>query len=391
MKPELIPYTPSVLKWARETAGYGIDEIAIKFNKEPAIILEWETGLSSPTYVQLERLAYEILKRPLAIFFFPEPPEEFSPKESFRTLPEYEIEQMPPKFKYILRKAHAMQENLRELNINVNPVEKLITKKFIIDKNLPIENMALRLREYLGVTLTVQQSWKNEDEAFKKWRALLEQNGLFIFKEAFQVETFSGFCIYDEIFPIIYINNSKSKTRQTFTLFHELAHILFKTGGVDTRLADYIDYLGDEEKKIEVYCNKFAASFLVPNDDFSRRIERGIPTEKTLSSLANLYNVSREVILRKFLDMSIVNESFYIEKAQNWADQARKTKEAQRAKNTGNHYATKTAYLGENFMNLVFSKYYQKKISSEQVADYLGVKTNHISIYEAIYLKGDSA
>ena len=41
-------------------------------------------------------------------------------------------------------------------------------------------------------------------------------------------------------------------------------------------------------------------------------------------------------------------------------------------------------------MNLVFSKYYQKKISTEQVADYLGVKTNHISKYEALYLKGDS-
>ena len=391
MKSKHIPYTPSVLKWARETAGYSVDEIAAKFNKEPKIILEWENGLSSPTYVQLERLAYEILKRPLAVFFFPEPPKEFSPKESFRTLPEYEINQMPPKFKYILRKAHAMQENLRELNINVNPVEKLITEKFILDKNLPVEKMALQLREYLGIPLTMQLSWKDHDVALKNWRTLLEQHGLFIFKEAFHVDIFSGFCIYDKIFPIVYINNSKSKTRQIFTLFHELAHILFKTGGVDTRLDDYIDYLGEEEKKIEVYCNRFAASFLVPNDDFCTRIERSIPTERTLSYLANLYNVSREVILRKYLDMNIVDEAFYIEKVRIWADQAKKSKEVQKGKIQGNYYTTKTAYLGKHFMNLVFSKYYQKKISTEQVADYLGVKTNHMAQYEALYLKGDSA
>ncbi|KKL56723.1 hypothetical protein LCGC14_2242570, partial [marine sediment metagenome] len=39
-----------------------------------------------------ERLAYEIYKRPLALFFFPEPPEEETPKESFRTLPQEEID-----------------------------------------------------------------------------------------------------------------------------------------------------------------------------------------------------------------------------------------------------------------------------------------------------------
>jgi hypothetical protein len=34
---------PSILKWARETAGYTVDDIAKRFSKDPAEIREWET------------------------------------------------------------------------------------------------------------------------------------------------------------------------------------------------------------------------------------------------------------------------------------------------------------------------------------------------------------
>lgn len=389
---EVLPYNPVVLKWARETSGYSVEDIASKFNKTPDVIRQWESGENSPTYVQLERLAYELYKRPIAIFFFPEPPQESSPKESFRTLPEHEIEQMSPKFKFILRKAHAMQENLRELNEGKNPAKQNILENFFIDAQASIDDVAIALRKYLSVSLETQKSWKNDDIALKYWRGLLEDQGLFIFKDAFREDAFSGFCIYDSVFPIIYLNNSKSKTRQIFTLFHELAHILFKTGGVDTRLDDYIDYLDEDSKKIEVYCNKFASSFLVPESDFVVQISGKAPVERTFATLANQYNVSREVILRKCLDIGMVDRSFYLEKSQEWTEQARKAKEAkQKEKSTGHFFNTKSAYLGQHFMGLVFTKFYQKKISPEQVADYFGIKSNQISKLESIYLNGTGA
>jgi hypothetical protein len=37
-----------------------------------------------PTYVQLERLAYEILRRSVAVFFYPEPPDEAPVQAEFR-------------------------------------------------------------------------------------------------------------------------------------------------------------------------------------------------------------------------------------------------------------------------------------------------------------------
>jgi transcriptional regulator with XRE-family HTH domain len=98
-----------VLKWARETSGYSLQAVADKLDKPLDLIKLWEAGEEYPTYTDLEKLAYKIYKRPLAVFFFPEPPDEPNIKQSFRTLPNFEIENLTPETLFIIRKAKAMQ------------------------------------------------------------------------------------------------------------------------------------------------------------------------------------------------------------------------------------------------------------------------------------------
>ncbi|MGK7889424.1 MAG: multiprotein-bridging factor 1 family protein [Leptolyngbyaceae cyanobacterium] len=74
MAEAVVGIQPKILVWARETAGYSLEEVAQKLKRDLADIADWETGKSAPTYAQLEKLAYELYKCPLAIFFFPEPP-----------------------------------------------------------------------------------------------------------------------------------------------------------------------------------------------------------------------------------------------------------------------------------------------------------------------------
>ena len=71
-----IKISHSVFVWARTSMGYSIDDIAHRLNMRPEKIEAWENGLASPTYTQLEHLAYKVFKRPLAVFFRTEPPEE---------------------------------------------------------------------------------------------------------------------------------------------------------------------------------------------------------------------------------------------------------------------------------------------------------------------------
>ena len=64
------PVNPHVLKWARESANLTIDEVTHKIKKSFDVIEAWENGTDSPTYVQLETLAYRVYKRPIACLLY---------------------------------------------------------------------------------------------------------------------------------------------------------------------------------------------------------------------------------------------------------------------------------------------------------------------------------
>ncbi len=384
---EQIPVNPDMLRWARKTGGFGIDDVVDKLKRKRVTsetIASWENGAASPTYAQLERLAYEIYKRPLALFFFPEPPEEETPEESFRTLPQEEIDLLAPRLLYLVRQAKMMQENLRELFNGANPAKKQVCSDITIHSSDTISNIVKVVREYLDVWLNKQYALTTNDNALKYWRDVLEKHGVFVFKDAFKDEECSGFCLYDDVFPIIYINNSQPKIRQIFTLFHELAHLLFKTGGIDLRHNDYVLKMKGGDKRIEVLCNKFAGEFLVPTEDIRPQIRNQAINENLLIRLAKKYSVSREVILRKCLELNKITNISYEAKVKEWNEE-RLTRGSSSL--GGNYYYNKGAYLGENYIDTAFSRYYQKKISIEQLADYLRVKVKSVAGMELHLLR----
>jgi Zn-dependent peptidase ImmA (M78 family) len=385
-----IPVNPQVLRWARETSGLSVEEVAHNLNRKSITaetVAAWERGEGSPNYPQLETLAYKIYKRPLSLFFFPEPPLEKTLKQAFRTLPEPEIQRLSPRLRYLLRQAQSMQLNLAELYDGVNPTKHQIVRDLKFAPDASISEMATKVRQYLNVALSDQLQWKSAEDAFKTWRNALEDCGVFVFKEAFKDDVASGFCLYDDRFPVIYVNNSKPDTRQIFTLFHELAHLLSGTGGVDTPLEGYVNFLQGDDKRIEVLCNSFAGAFLVPDEDFDRRIATVSINDRTIGDLANQYWVSREVILRKFYDRRLVSQQFYEHKVEKWRKEAK-----DKTGKGGDYYLTKGVYLGERYLELVFSRLHQNRISIEQLADYLGVKVKNVPGMEALLLrKGDTA
>lgn len=373
---DAIPANPDVLKWARETAGLEMEEVVRRMKRKRVTVETveaWEKGEESPSYAQLERIAYEIYNRPVALFFFPEPPQEESPRQSFRTLPSEALERLPQQLRLMIRQARAMQINLAELHEDVSPATRRIVRDLSFDSTVPPVHMSNMVREYIGIDLETQRGWKDCDEAVKVWRDTLEEHGVFVFKNAFRADSFSGFCLYDEDFPVIYLNNSKPKSRQLFTLFHELAHLLFRTGGIDTRLDDSFRYPGEDSRRIEILCNRFSGEFLVPSEDFEQRIEGITIDDDSIQELSDGYNVSREVILRKFLDWNLIDQALYDRKTDEWRQSVKKSR-----RGGGNDYRTRRAYLGTRYLEVAFSRYYHNRISVEQLADYIGVKTKNI-------------
>ena len=367
---ELMPITPSVLTWARQRAGISLDTATIDFKK----IASWESGDDAPSYPQLERLA-DKFKIPVAVFFFPEPPDLPPIEESFRTLGTDQFEQIPTRIRLLLLKARTLQMSLEELNLGRNQAPRLITRDLCFRPHDDVNLIATKLRDYLNIPLEVQYSWKDTDIALENWRQALINVGIYVFKDQFRQDGFSGFCLYDDEFPIIYVNNTTTKTRQIFTLFHELAHLIFHTSGVDTYDDNYIDGLPTDDRLIEIICNRLAAQLLVPEDAFEQAFGDSSPTEATATKLARQFSVSRELIFRKFLDRELISQEEYESAARHWTAQTNPG-------SGGNHYYTKIAYLGPEYINLAFQRYYQNQINVEQLADYLDTKPRNITRLE---------
>jgi len=379
-----LPINSKTLKWARESANISVEEVAFRMKKATEIVESWEQeGAHSITYVQLEKLAYEIYKRPIAIFFFPDPPTEVDPKSSFRTLPPSELDDLPSTFFKLFRDAQAMQINLEELNDGTNPVPQKIFRDLSFSPRDNAQKKATAIRDYLGIPLETQLHWKNMSTALREWRRAIESKGIYVFKDAFHLDDISGFCIYDYEFPVIYLNNSMPLTRQVFTLFHELVHLLLKTSGIDKRNDAFLRKLRGDNKRAEVLCNKFAGAFLVPDLDFDR-VFRGVkPDEEGIQRLANRYKVSREVILRKYFDRKLVDQAYYEKKKKEWEEEAKNRRKQGKG---GDYYKNVVAYRGETYLDIAFEKYYQGRFDVAQLAEYLGVKVTYVPGVESEYL-----
>ncbi len=272
MSSPVVGLQPSVLRWARESNGSSIQDVARSLKCESAEISKWEAGISGPTYAQLEYLAYTLYKRPLAVFFLPGPPTEPNIKQEFRYLPDTEIDQLSADTRYQLRLGRFFQLSLRELNDGVNPAQRKIFHDCAIRDTADVRHAASTIRDYLGISLAAQSSWKSNDEGLMVWRNVVEEAGVFVFKRAFKQKTISGFCLADNEFPLIYLNNNTAKARQIFSLFHELAHLLLRVSAISLFDGSYVELLSQDERRLEQYCNALAAEFLIPSDDFSRQL-----------------------------------------------------------------------------------------------------------------------
>lgn len=384
-----IKISSSVLVWARTSMGYSIDETAEKMNVKPEKIKSWEKGIASPTYTQLENLAYKVFKRPLAVFFRSEPPKEEPIEKDFRNLTTSEITHLSTEMRLVLRKAKRLQNLVRELNKDNG--DKLAYKNFKVSiKDNPVV-AANRFREFLGLTIEMQKKW-NSDNSFDHFKEYIEKIGIYIFQFQMPFEEARAFSLTDD-FPVIVLNTEDAKNGRIFSLFHEVCHILFNVGGVfkdkETKK------LKGEYTQIEDFCNCFAASFLVPEELFKRDIQFEKQqlhewSENDLDKLSKLYSVSKEVVLRKLVDLHLASKSFYFTKKKSWDNELRNRKEMIREKqkqklldegrNGGGLPQDILTVMekGKPFISDVLKSFDKGNLTYGDISAYLEVKLDHL-------------
>ena len=377
--------TPSVMEWARKTAGMSVEDaveclVAKNVAKSitPEIVKGWETGKGAPTYRQLEKVA-AIYHRPLIVFYLPKPPEEDDIKSEFEFFPKAQAELLPHQIRFLVRSADNFRLNLYELQRGgQNPAVKKIFDDIRFSASHDTKRAAAKVRRYLN--LGDPQQYKNDDAAFEARRQSIEEHGVSVFKESFKYNDCSGFCLYDRQFPIIYINNDLPTAQQSFALFYQLALILMKKSGIRFRgkQADAAE---------ELTCAIFAGETLAPEADIKKIVSKDtIFTNKVMELLTAQYSVSQEVILRQLLNVDLINQKLF----DKMNTQLQKEQESKKQRQGPANYAVRVySYLSKIYIQAAYDKYHHGRIDECQLADYLNTKVRYLDII-ARYLLRDT-
>lgn len=155
---------------------------------------------------------------------------------------------------------------------------------------------------------------------------LIRRQGIEIARKNLDDET-SGFVYVDSKTnsTVIGLNVSHSKTRQRFTLAHELGHfVMHKTTGGHLHV-DEKDFFvrfrdkhsGDGSDQQEKEANAFAAELLMPKHFLERDVKQlkdgvSISDEKAIRSMANRYGVSLQALLFRLGNLNLLEGSFLL-------------------------------------------------------------------------------
>lgn len=307
---QAVPITGEVLRWARDESGMSIDALAAEINVSPGQVEEWEVESRAPSRGQFSRLA-EVLRRPSAVFLLPSAPEGSSISPSLRSAPGLGGNPLRQEDLGAIRRAQRHQSILSwYIRDRGSPPIDLPTYRPEADAATAGENA--RLTSEIGVE--DQLEWTTDVQAFRAWCAALERRGVFVQQASLGREGVRGFSLWDDYAPLIVVNSAYHPTARSYSLMHEYGHMLCRT------VAACRDFVGsfEEDRSTERWCERFAASFLIPEQVLIQvASDRGITERRPASEppvvrkVARRFRVSGRAMAIRLTDLGLGTRDLY--------------------------------------------------------------------------------
>lgn len=280
-----VPVTKEVLAWAIRESGFTMDALRAEIGSD---LDRWLTGEEQPSVTDLRQFA-NILKRPFAVFLLPSPPEQPRPAVEFRHPFQSDRREMNPDERRNLREAVRQQKVLAWLADELGQLPSLLPQFSLEDDPA---DAARALRTVVGVTAQEQSEWNSAAEGFRAWRAALERLGIFVFLFSMGRESCRGFSIWDDRAPVIGVNTGWNVEARTYSLIHELGHLITRTSSACVEGAKDFDAKKDPAER---WCERFAAAFLIPLEALEDFLKLKLQWKRgdQIESLQNAQKVAR--------------------------------------------------------------------------------------------------
>lgn len=381
---------PSILKWARESAGLSLEEAAAKVGINAArgvsgadrlLALETEDGkVSRPVLLKMAK----IYRRPLVSFYLDEPPPRGDRGEDFRTLPDRHSGG-EPLVDALVRDIRSRQAVVRVVQVEEEEAKPL---PFIgsMTRNDGVGPVLASIRQVLGLDLAAFRAQGSPDAGFALLRSRVEAAGIYVLlignlgshHSTIDVDAFRGFALADPIAPFVVINDQDAKTAWSFTLLHEVAHLWIGATGVSG---------GHFEGAVEQFCNDVASSFLLPQRELdqlsiTRETELG-EAARMVTDFAEECLVSRSLVTYRLFRADKISERTWQTLTDVFRNQWLQSRAAQRERARGidggpNYYIVRRHRLGAALLNFVARNMSEGVLTPTRASKLLGVKPRSV-------------
>ena len=311
-----IDVNPEVLVWARKTAALTLEEAAKKLSKTKQSLEELEAGDRKPTRATLANMAANY-RQPLLVFYLSKPPRQTKRGVDFRKLASNGKQEALLDF--LLRNLRVRQEMLRnalEEEEEIEPVDFIGSIKDTSRDDSEVHKVADILRKILGFSVKEFQRKTDSKKAFKYLRECAEKKRVFIllennlgnYRTNIDVEAFRGFAISDPICPFIVINYKDADSAKSFTLLHEMTHLLFG----EAAIINQSEFLNQDSEKIEQFCNKVASELLLPHDELKKEFNfsaQAFHRTDDIESYAEEHNISSAMLAYRLWRLKIISQA----------------------------------------------------------------------------------
>jgi Zn-dependent peptidase ImmA (M78 family) len=377
---------PEILIWARETAGLDLETAARKIALNSARgrsgadrLAALEAGEALPSSGLLQRMAQQY-HRPLLTFYMVKPPAPAELGQDFRTLPD-RGDPSNVLLATLLRDVKARQSLVRDAledDEERPPVELVGSLSRVVDA----AELSNALAAAIGFSRDEFRAKQSVEKAFAYLRALVEAQGIFVllagdcghWSTAIEVRVFRGFAISDRVAPFIVINDQDAKSAWSFTLLHELCHLLLGKSGVSG---------GAPNGDIEQLCNDAAAATLIEAKEVRMAnlaiSGDGSDVVSIINALANRARVSRSMVAYQLYRSAAISRAAWEELSDQfraeWLDVKARQKEKSKIKpGAPDWYVVRRQRLGAALLSVARQGIADGSLTPTRAARMLGVK-----------------
>ncbi|MBU0560540.1 MAG: ImmA/IrrE family metallo-endopeptidase [Bacteroidetes bacterium] len=381
--------TAKVFKWARESAKMTEEIAAYKIAVSVDKLRDWETGESFPTIRQAQNLA-KAYKRPFALFFLPDIPNDFQPLQDFRKTGSKELSTSSV---FIIREIQQKQAWISEINEDNNENTAPFVGRFSLKDN------PIKVAQDILDTLNINPLNYKTNYPILEWIDKAESNGVFISRTSFihsrlklDSSEIQGFAIADNYAPFVFINSDDWNAPQLFTLVHELAHIWIAETGISNDLEPSIKN-AEDYNPVELFCNEVAANSLMPKEYIESLDKKAFVNAKEVFKNAKLIGVSSFALLVRALNLNLLSLNSYkklkIETDHEYneflkREAEKKARQKEKKKSGGpNYFLLQLNRNSRLFTQTVLDAFRGGYIEPTQASNLLNVKVNKFPKLEA--------